>query len=222
MLADCYSTAIDHKKSTTQCSASLKNIQCAIYTDLNEEKFKVSILVWAPMDVLARYLSISIKSEGTSTALCISYSSHTYYFTISYCVPPRLIPGWIGRSLSVALSVTFALFRRETSKPICAVFIRVCWLERKKKLNSSEGIELSTGTKDDGGVVVQRGLWFRFTCNFCHKNFNHKNNFRKHLRTHTGEKPYMCPQCSYCSARSDLLRAHLHKKHPYFTSSSQV
>lgn len=52
-----------------------------------------------------------------------------------------------GRSLSVALSVTFALFRRETSKPICAVFIRVCWLERKKKLNSSEGIELSTGTK---------------------------------------------------------------------------
>lgn len=99
----------------------------------------------------------------------------------------------------------------------CGSAVRETWL-----LKSSDTNLPCTSFQDDGGVVVQRGLWFRFTCNFCHKNFNHKNNFRKHLRTHTGEKPYMCPQCSYCSARSDLLRAHLHKKHPYVSSSTQV
>ncbi|XP_050722783.1 protein bric-a-brac 2-like isoform X7 [Eriocheir sinensis] len=74
----------------------------------------------------------------------------------------------------------------------------------------------TTNHKDDGGVVgVPSSVGNRFTCSFCHKTFDHKNNFRKHVRTHTGEKPYMCSYCAYCSGRSDLLRLHLLKRHPY-------
>ncbi|XP_037798493.1 zinc finger protein 771-like [Penaeus monodon] len=44
------------------------------------------------------------------------------------------------------------------------------------------------------------GSPFRFTCHHCSKNFYHKNDFRKHVRVHTGEKPYACPYCPYRAA----------------------
>ena len=52
-----------------------------------------------------------------------------------------------------------------------------------------------------------------YVCSYCQKVFDHKNNFTKHERTHTGEKPYFCPFCPYKAARNDCLKAHINNKH---------
>nr|AAI66375.1 LOC100036726 protein [Xenopus tropicalis] len=46
--------------------------------------------------------------------------------------------------------------------------------------------------------------WHR--CTFCGRGFSRKSEFEVHLRSHTGEKPYVCEKCSRAfSQRSNLL-----------------
>ena len=52
-----------------------------------------------------------------------------------------------------------------------------------------------------------------YECSYCYKVFNHKNNFRKHERIHTGEKPYQCPHCDYKARLKEHLKGHLFRKH---------
>ncbi|CAL4238275.1 unnamed protein product, partial [Meganyctiphanes norvegica] len=47
----------------------------------------------------------------------------------------------------------------------------------------------------------------RNKCIYCTKDFSKKGDLVKHLRTHTGEKPYQCKQCDHaCAQKSDLLK----------------
>jgi len=56
-----------------------------------------------------------------------------------------------------------------------------------------------------------------FECEQCGKKFRDKTTLGYHINTHTGEKPFKCPFCSYAAASYPVL--HLHKiKCPYATS----
>ncbi|KAK4324198.1 hypothetical protein Pmani_005200 [Petrolisthes manimaculis] len=52
-----------------------------------------------------------------------------------------------------------------------------------------------------------------FVCTVCQKPFNHKGNFLKHYRTHTGEKPFQCPKCPYKATQKAHLTSHMLGKH---------
>ena len=58
--------------------------------------------------------------------------------------------------------------------------------------------------------LLHKGLAPSETCPTCGKNVL-KRNFAAHVRTHTGEKPYSCKDCSYTCVSSTALSLHRRK-----------
>ena len=49
------------------------------------------------------------------------------------------------------------------------------------------------------------------TCPFCPYTTARNDNLKKHIRIHTGEKPYVCPHCPFSCAQQQNLKSHMRK-----------
>ncbi|KAJ7995944.1 hypothetical protein DPEC_G00231960 [Dallia pectoralis] len=54
---------------------------------------------------------------------------------------------------------------------------------------------------------------FAHVCVECAKGFRHPSELKKHMRTHTGEKPYRCSHCEFRCADQSNLKTHVKSKH---------
>ncbi|XP_071096003.1 zinc finger protein 208-like [Haliotis cracherodii] len=86
-----------------------------------------------------------------------------------------------------------------------AVSVRRASIDRHVKKEMQKQQELDRLVKDQS--VFAKKKYAR--CPFCPKVLSDQSGLKKHLRIHTGEKPYKCRQCSNCFARSDYLQKHM-------------
>ncbi len=68
---------------------------------------------------------------------------------------------------------------------------------------TSEGLVYGSSTAPNDSRV----------CPYCQKSFYLPKDLVRHVRTHTGEKPFTCTLCVYAASRKNHLKKHCAKEH---------
>uniref|UniRef100_A0A8C7DT02 C2H2-type domain-containing protein n=1 Tax=Oncorhynchus kisutch TaxID=8019 RepID=A0A8C7DT02_ONCKI len=50
-------------------------------------------------------------------------------------------------------------------------------------------------------------------CPQCEKRFSHQHHLKRHLKVHTGERPFACTHCGKRFSERSYLGIHQHKMH---------
>lgn len=79
--------------------------------------------------------------------------------------------------------------------------------EKRKRKRLPRKIEKGETTENYGTAPPVDNKPYK--CDMCHWQFKQRYRFKRHMRTHTGERPYQCPQCEKQFSRSHILKVHM-------------
>lgn len=74
----------------------------------------------------------------------------------------------------------------------------------RKSTAAKKSSRRKSSSVSSGSVEVVK----RFPCSVCPRSFARNHDLHRHMRVHTGDKPYVCPCCSKGFARTDALKRH--------------
>ncbi|MCL4148477.1 UNVERIFIED_CONTAM: hypothetical protein GTU68_031912 [Idotea baltica] len=110
----------------------------------------------------------------------------------------------VQKLLSTASSQNFSFFHRETEES-----------DKNEEHSSPCGSPLSQYTSsEDGKKSAYSSAPQKQKCPFCHRKFPWSSSLVRHIRTHTGQKPYLCPVCHFPFTTKSNCDRHLQRKHP--------
>ena len=79
------------------------------------------------------------------------------------------------------------------------------YLGKLKSIRSSD--------KTGYGIDRKFAMKAKNKCKFCHRSFVSSNDLKRHIRVHTGDRPFQCTECPKAYTRNDHLKRHMKQKH---------
>ncbi|KAK8389924.1 hypothetical protein O3P69_012850 [Scylla paramamosain] len=84
-----------------------------------------------------------------------------------------------------------------------------CGTKQKQEEEEEDKSVGGMKSKAQGGGGSRSKVRAKVECEVCHKSFRKPSHLRHHHYTHTGERPYPCPQCGRRFSEASSLRRHM-------------